>query len=146
MRKKIVQTKKKKDLNKQKSFTKSTLDTFLNDNINNNNQTQNFSLTNLIDGGSSNNMEMSSKMSDTMSHNNLSYNNTNSYMNNSVQNEIHMNIFTYFDPTKDVKIYGRQKKRINLKDFIFLLENSNEYIPNKLLLLNKAAFDFSKNK
>ena len=146
MRKKIVQTKKKEDLNKQKSFTKSTLDTFLNDNINNNNQTQNFSLTNLIDGGSSNNMEMSSKMSDTMSHNNLSYNNTNSYMNNSVQNEIHMNIFTYFDPTKDGKIYGRQKKRINLKDFIFLLENSNEYIPNKLLLLNKAAFDFSKNK
>jgi hypothetical protein len=39
-----------------------------------------------------------------------------------------------------------KKKRINLKDFIFLLENSNEYIPNKLLLLNKAAFDFSKNK
>lgn len=143
MRKKIVQTKKKEDLNKQKSFTKNTLDTFLNDNLNN---SKNQSLSMLIDGNSNNILDKSSRMSDTMSHNNLSYTNTNNYMNNSVQNEIHMNIFTYFDPTKDGKLFGRQKKRINLKDFIFLLENSSEYIPNKLLLLNKASIDFSKNK
>lgn len=143
MRKKIDQTKKKEDLNKQKSFTKNTLDTFLNDsNINNKNMSLS-SLPNLIDGGSNNMLDMSSKMSDTMSHNNFSY--TNNYI-SSTQNEISMNIFTYFDPTKDGKIDGRQKKRINFKDFIFLLENSNEYIPNKILLLNKASIENSKNK
>ena len=142
MRKKIVQTKKKEDLNKQKSFTKNTLDTFLDDN--NINKNQSFaSMANLIEGSSTNMLEMSSKMSDTMSHNNLSYTN---YYNNSAQNEISMNVFTYFDPTKDGKIIDRQKKRINLKDFIFLLENSTEYIPQKVLLLNKACIDNVKNK
>ena len=143
MRKKIDQTKKKEDLNKQKSFTKNTLEAFLNDS-NTNLKSQSFgSFPNLIDGGSNSLIDMSSKMSDTMSHNNLSY--TNNYINNA-QNEISMNIFTYFDPTKDGKIIGRQKKRINLKDFIFLLENSNEYIPNKIYLLNKASIENTKNK
>ena len=88
-------------------------------------------------------MDVSSKMSDTMSYHNLSY--TGNY-NNTVNNEISMNIFTYFDPIKDGKIYGRQKKKINLKDFIFLLENSNEFIPHKILLLNRAAIDSTNNK
>lgn len=144
MRKKIVQTKKKEDLFKQKSFTKNTLDTFLNDTTNNNFQNSFTSLPNLLDGGSANKLDLSSRMSDTLSHNNYSY--TNNYVNNSAQNEISMNVFTYFEPTKDGKIYGRQKKRINIKDFIFLLENSNEFIPNKLLLLNEAAIDNTKNK
>ena len=143
MRKKIVQTKKKEDLNMQKSFTKNTLDAFLNDSISANKNQSFASLHNLIEGSSTNMLDMSSKMSDTMSHNNLSYTN---YYNNSAQNEISMNVFTYFEPTKDGKIIDRQKKRINLKDFIFLLENSNEYIPNKVLLLNKASIDNVKNK
>ena len=144
MRKKFVQTKKKEDLNIQKSFTKNTLDTFLNDTSTYKNQS--FSNNpNLIDGGNNNCLDMSSRISDTMSHNNLSYTNNNCF-NNTAQNEINMNVFTYFDPTKDGAIYGRQKKRINLKDFIFLLENSNEYIPNKIYLLNKASIDNTKNK
>ena len=143
MRKKIDQTKRKEDLNKQKTFTKNTLEAFLNDS-NTNLKSQSFgSFPNLIDGGSNSLIDMSSRMSDTISHNNLSY--TNNYINNT-QNEISMNIFTYFEPTKDGKIIGRQKKRINLKDFIFLLENSNEYIPNKIFLLNKASLENSKNK
>jgi len=112
MRKKIVQTKKKEDLFKQKSFTKNTLDTFLNDTTNNNFQNSFTSLPNLLDGGSANKLDLSSRMSDTLSHNNYSY--TNNYVNNSAQNEISMNVFTYFEPTKDGKIYGRQKKRINI--------------------------------
>ena len=145
MRKKIVQTKKKEDLNKQKTFTKDTLDTFLNDSSNNNNTQNSFaSFPNLLDGGLTSKMDLSSRMSDTVSHNNYSY--TNNYINNSAQNEISMNVFTYFDPTKDGKIYGRQKKRIGLKDFIFLLENSTEFIPNKIMILNEAALDNTKNK
>ena len=145
MRKKIVQTKKKEDLVKQKTFTKDTLDTFLNDSSNVNNTQNSFaSLPNLLDGGLTSKMDLSSKMSDTVSHNNYSY--TNNYISNSAQNEISMNVFTYFDPTKDGKIYGRQKKRIGLKDFIFLLENSTEFIPNKIMLLNEAALDNTKNK
>ena len=144
MRKKIVQTKKKEDLYKQKSFTKNTLDTFLNDNSSTFKNQSLGSFPNLIEQRSSNFLDISSKVSDTMSHNNLSY--TNNNYNNTVQNEISMNVFTYFDPTLDGKIMGRQKKRINLKDFIFLLENSNEFIPNKLLLLNKASIDNTKNK
>ena len=145
MRKKIVQTKKKEDLVKQKTFTKDTLDTFLNDSSNINNTQNSFaSLPNLLDGGLTSKMDLSSRMSDTVSHNNYSY--TNNYINNSAQNEISMNVFTYFDPTKDGKIYGRQKKRIGLKDFIFLLENSTEFIPNKIMLLNQAALDNTKNK
>jgi hypothetical protein len=142
MRKKIVQSKKKEDLNKQKSNTKNTLDAILNDSMMNRNMSFT-SLPNLIDGNSTNLMDVSSKMSDTMSYHNLSY--TNNY-NNTVNNEISMNIFTYFDPIKDGKIYGRQKKKINLKDFIFLLENSNEFIPHKILLLNRAAIDNTNNK
>ena len=145
MRKKIVQTKKKEDLVKQKTFTKDTLDTFLNDSSNVFNAQNSFtSLPNLLDGGLTSKMDLSSRMSDTVSHNNYSY--TNNYINNSAQNEISMNVFTYFDPTKDGKIYGRQKKRIGLKDFIFLLENSTEFIPNKIMLLNEAALDNTKNK
>ena len=142
MRKKIVQSKKKEDLNKQKSNTKNTLDAILNDSMMNRN-TSFTSLPNLIDGNTTNLMDVSSKMSDTMSYHNLSY--TNNY-NNTVNNEISMNIFTYFDPIKDGKIYGRQKKKINLKDFIFLLENSTEFIPHKILLLNRADIDSTNNK
>ena len=142
MRKKIVQSKKKEDLNKQKSNTKNTLDAILNDSMMNRN-TSFTSLPNLIDGNTTNLMDVSSKMSDTMSYHNLSY--TNNY-NNTVNNEISMNIFTYFDPIKDGKIYGRQKKKINLKDFIFLLENSTEFIPHKILLLNRVAIYSTNNK
>lgn len=142
MRKKIVQSKKKEDLKLQKSNTKNTLDAILNDNINS--STNYPSLSNLIDGNSTNLLDVSSKMSDTNSYHNLS--NTNNYINNTINNEISMNVFTYFDPTKDGKIPGRQKKKINLKDFIFLLENSTEFIPNKILLLNKAAVDNTNNK
>ena len=144
MRKKIVQTKKKEDLNKQKSYTKNTLDAFLSDNTSKNLQSNFGNLSNFVEGNNSTLLDISSRMSDNMSHNNLSYNNNN--INNSVQNEISMNVFTHFEPTKDGKIYRPQKKKINLKDFIFLLENSTEYIPNKILLLNKAAIDNTKNK
>ena len=144
MRKKIVQTKKKEDLNKQKSYTKNTLDAFLSDNTNKNLQSNFGNLSNFVEGNNSTLLDVSSRMSDTMSHNNLSY--TNNNINNSVQNEISMNVFTHFEPTKDGKIFRPQKKKINLKDFIFLLENSTEYIPNKILLLNKAAIDNTKNK
>ena len=92
------------------------------------------------------NLELSSRMSDTVSHNNLSF--TNNYFGSTAggQNEILMNVFTYFEPNKDGKIYGKEKRRINLKDFIFMLENSNEFIPNKMLLLNRAAVDITRNK
>ena len=136
--------KKKEDLNKQKSYTKNTLDAFLSDNTSKNLQSNFGNLSNFVEGNNSTLLDISSRMSDNMSHNNLSYNNNN--INNSVQNEISMNVFTHFEPTKDGKIYRPQKKKINLKDFIFLLENSTEYIPNKILLLNKAAIDNTKNK
>ena len=120
----MVQTKKKEDLNQQKSLTKKTLDALMDDKSKRNNN----SINNLLDN--SLNREYSSKMSESMSNINLN--------NNSI-NEIGMNVFTYFDPRDDGKIYGKPKKRISIKDFIFLLEHSNEYIPDKNFLLNQAS-------
>ena len=91
----------------------------------------------------SNKMELSSRMSDNMSNIFSSYTNNNL---NNPKNEIDMAIFNNFDATKnDINARG-QKRRINLKDFIFLLENSNEFIPKKIFILNKASLEHLNKK
>ena len=68
-------------------------------------------------------------------------NNNNS---NQLSNEININVFSSFDPKKNRIISSGQKRRINLKDLIFLLENSTEYIPKKYTYLNKASLEHMK--
>ena len=142
MKNHIIKSKKKEEYNKQKSFTANTLNTFLDDNIVGHSQ------TNLPEVNSTlgKNDLLSSKMSDTLSvsegKNVRGVGSINN--NNLVQNEINMNVFTYSDVTRDGKIFGQTRRRINVKDFIFLLEESDEYIPNKLWMLNKAATCYNK--
>ena len=79
-------------------------------------------------------------MSDNMS-NMFSYTNN---IGNNAKNEIDMNVFNNFDPTKNILVPRGQKRRINIKDFIYMMENSNEYIPRKKFILNKASFEHLK--
>ena len=141
VRKKIVQTQKKEDLIKQNSNTKNTLEAFMNEtNFGNKNKGK---INSLLDDNKLNNkMDMSSRMSDNLS-NMYSYTNT-TY--NQIKNEIDMNVYKYFDPTKNENIPRPQKRRINIKDFIFMIENSNEYIPSRMSLLNKTSLEFVKKK
>ena len=141
VRKKIVQTQKKEDLIKQNSNTKNTLEAFMNEtNFGNKNKGK---INSLLDDNKLNNkMDMSSRMSDNLS-NMYSYTN-NTY--NQIKNEIDMNVYKYFDPTKNENIPRPQKRRINIKDFIFMIENSNEYIPSRMSLLNKTSLEFVKKK
>ena len=144
VRKKIVQTQKKEDMIKQNSNTKNTLEAFLNDtDISSRNKNKGKNINSLLDDSNLNNkMDMSSRMSDNMS-NIYSYTN-NTY--NQIKNEIDLNVYKYFDPTKNEIIQRTQKRRINVKDFIFMLENSNEFIPSKMFLLNKTSLEFVKKK
>ena len=146
VRKKLVQTQKKEDLIKQNSNTKDTLDAFLNDSENLiKNKNKGKSINSLLDvSKTQSKFDMSSRMSDNMS-NMFSCTNTN-YINNVAKNEIDMNVFKYFDSTKNDLIPLGQKRRINLRDFIFMLENSNEYIPRKVFILNKASLEHIKKK
>ena len=141
VRKKIVQTQKKEDLIKQNSNTKNTLEAFMNEtNIGNKNKGK---INSLLDDNKLNNkMDISSRMSDNLS-NMYSYTN-NTY--NQIKNEIDMNVYKYLDPTKNENIPRPQKRRINIKDFIFMIENSNEYIPSRMSLLNKTSLEFVKKK
>ena len=141
VRKKIVQTQKKEDLIKQNSNTKNTLEAFMNEtNFGNKSKGK---INSLLDDNKLNNkMDMSSRMSDNLS-NMYSYTN-NTY--NQIKNEIDMNVYKYFDPTKNENIPRPQKRRINIKDFIFMIENSNEYIPSRMSLLNKTSLEFVKKK
>ena len=100
-------------------------------------------INSLLDDNKLNNkMDISSRMSDNLS-NMYSYTN-NTY--NQIKNEIDMNVYKYFDPTKNENIPRPQKRRINIKDFIFMIENSNEYIPSRMSLLNKTSLEFVKKK
>ena len=146
MRKKLVQTQKKEDLIKQNSNTKDTLDAFLNDSENLiKNKNKGKSINSLLDvSKTQSKFDMSSRMSDNMS-NMFSCTNTN-YINNVAKNEIDMNVFKYFDSTKNDIMPLGQKRRINLRDFIFMLENSSEYIPRKVFILNKASLEHIKKK
>ena len=146
VRKKLVQTQKKEDLIKQNSNTKDTLDAFLNDSENLiKNKNKGKSINSLLDvSKTQSKFDMSSRMSDNMS-NMFSCTNTN-YINNVAKNEIDMNVFKYFDSTKNDLIPLGQKRRINLRDFIFMLENSSEYIPRKVFILNKASLEHIKKK
>ena len=141
VRKKIVQTQKKEDLIKQNSNTKNTLEAFMNEtNFGNKNKGK---INSLLDDNKLNNkMDISSRMSDNLS-NMYSYTN-NTY--NQIKNEIDMNVYKYFDPTKNENVPRPQKRRINIKDFIFMIENSNEYIPSRMSLLNKISLEFVKKK
>ena len=141
VRKKIVQTQKKEDLIKQNSNTKNTLEAFMNEtNFGNKNKGK---INSLLDDNKLNNkMDMSSRMSDNLS-NMYSYTN-NTY--NQIKNEIDMNVYKFFDPTKNENVPRPQKRRINIKDFIFMIENSNEYIPSRMSLLNKTSLEFVKKK
>ena len=146
VRKKLVQTQKKEDLIKQNSNTKDTLDAFLNDSENLiKNKNKGKSINSLLDvSKTQSKFDMSSRMSDNMS-NMFSCTNTN-YINNVAKNEIDMNVFKYFDSTKNDIMPLGQKRRINLRDFIFMLENSSEYIPRKVFILNKASLEHIKKK
>ena len=141
VRKKIVQTQKKEDLIKQNSNTKNTLEAFMNEtNFGNKSKGK---INSLLDDNKLNNkMDISSRMSDNLS-NMYSYTN-NTY--NQIKNEIDMNVYKFFDPTKNENIPRPQKRRINIKDFIFMIENSNEYIPSRMSLLNKTSLEFVKKK
>ena len=141
VRKKIVQTQKKEDLIKQNSNTKNTLEAFMNEtNFGNRNKGK---INSLLDDNKLNNkMDISSRMSDNLS-NMYSYTN-NTF--NQIKNEIDMNVYKYLDPTKNENIPRPQKRRIHIKDFIFMIENSNEYIPSRMFLLNKASLEFVKKK
>ena len=141
VRKKIVQTQKKEDLIKQNSNTKNTLEAFMNEtNFGNKNKGK---INSLLDDNKLNNkMDISSRMSDNLS-NMYSYTN-NTY--NQIKNEIDMNVYKFFDPTKNENVPRPQKRRINIKDFIFMIENSNEYIPSRMSLLNKISLEFVKKK
>ena len=141
-RKKIVQTQKKEDLIKQNSNTKNTLEAFLNETDTfPKNKSKGKNINSLLDESRINNRtDMSSRMSDNMSN---MYSFTNSNI-NQIKNEIDMSVYKYFDPTKNENITKGQKRRINIKDFIYLLENSNEYIPKKAYLLNRAALEYNK--
>ena len=145
VRKKLVQTQKKEDSIKQNANTKDTLDAFLNDNdVSTKNKSKGKGIDSLLDESRmSNKMELSSRMSDNMSNIFSSYTNNNL---NNPKNEIDMAVFNNFDQTKnDINARG-QKRRINLKDFIFLLENSNEFIPKKIFILNKASIEHLNKK
>lgn len=138
VKKKIVQTQKKEDLNKQKSNTKNTLDAFLNDSTTDiKKHKKNPKNVNSFDNESLN----STKLGDNMSGMHSGLNNNNS---NQLSNEININVFSSFDPKKNRIISSGQKRRINLKDLIFLLENSTEYIPKKYTYLNKASLEHMK--
>ena len=143
VRKKLVQTQKKEDLIKQNSNTKSTLEAFLNDtdtSFKNKNKSKN--INSLLDDDKMNSkLDLSSRMSDNMS-NMYSYTNNNNF--NQMKNEIDMNVYNSFDLNKNENFGRGQKRRINLKDFIFMLENSNEFIPQKSFMLNRASFEHLK--
>ena len=143
VRKKLVQTQKKEDLIKQNSNTKSTLEAFLNDtdtSFKNKNKGKN--INSLLDDDKMNSkLDLSSRMSDNMS-NMYSYTNNNNF--NQMKNEIDMNVYNSFDLNKNENFGRGQKRRINLKDFIFMLENSNEFIPQKSFMLNRASFEHLK--
>ena len=143
VRKKLVQTQKKEDQIKQNSNTKNTLDAFLDDTdigSKNKNKGKNSINSLLDDSKMSNRVDFSSRMSDNMS-NMFSYTNN---IGNNAKNEIDMNVFNNFDPTKNILVPRGQKRRINIKDFIYMMENSNEYIPRKKFILNKASFEHLK--
>jgi hypothetical protein len=126
MRNNFVKTQKKEDLNKQKSFTMNTLDTFLD-----NNKSMSHSHLNKVDDKNDiSHFDSVSKISD----NNNSYN----YQNDNIgNNEISVNVFKSNDIKKNAKLIGTSRKKINLKDFIFFLENELN-VPLKMLLLQKA--------
>ena len=139
----MVQTQKKEDQIKQNSNTKNTLDAFLDDTdigSKNKNKGKNSINSLLDDSKMSNRVDFSSRMSDNMS-NMFSYTNN---IGNNAKNEIDMNVFNNFDPTKNILVPRGQKRRINIKDFIYMMENSNEYIPRKKFILNKASFEHLK--
>lgn len=125
MRNNFVKTQKKEDLNKQKSFTMNTLDTFLD-----NNKSLSHSNLNKNDDKSENShFDSSSKINDNSSVN---------FQNDNIgNNEISVNVFKSNDIKKNAKLIGISKRKINLKDFIFFLENEFN-IPLKMLLLQKA--------
>ena len=139
VRKKMVQTQKKEYLIQQNSNTKNTLDAFLNESeTTHRTKNKGKSIDSLLEYSQINNArDISSKMSDNMS-NMFSYTNNNI---NQAKNEIDMNVFSSFDISKNVNIGRGQKRRINLKDFIYVLENSNEFIPRKSFILNKASLE-----
>ena len=125
MRNNFVKSQKKEDLNKQKSFTMNTLDTFLD-----NNKSLSHSNLNKNDDKSENShFDSSSKIND---------NNSVNFQNDNIgNNEISVNVFKSNDIKKNAKLIGISKRKINLKDFIFFLENEFN-IPLKMLLLQKA--------
>ena len=125
MRNNFVKSQKKEDLNKQKSFTMNTLDTILY----NNRSFSNSNLNKNDDKSENSHFDSSSKIND---------NNSVNFQNDNIgNNEISVNVFKSNDIKKNAKLIGISKRKINLKDFIFFLENEFN-IPLKMLLLQKA--------
>ena len=126
MRNNFVKSQKKEDLNKQKSFTMNTLDTILYNN-------RSFSNSNLNKSESfqrdNTHLDTFSKVSESI-HSNFQNENFGN-------NEISINVFKSNDIKKNTKLIGTSRKKINLKDFIFFLENELN-VPLKMLLLQKA--------
>ena len=126
MRNNFVKSQKKEDLNKQKSFTMNTLDTILYNN-------RSFSNSNLNKSESfqrdNTHFDTFSKVSESI-HSNFQNENFGN-------NEISINVFKSNDIKKNAKLIGTSRKKINLKDFIFFLENELN-VPLKMLLLQKA--------
>ncbi len=125
MRNNFVKSQKKEDLNKQKSFTMNTLDTFLD----NKKSLSNSHINKIDDKNDISHFDNISKISENNSYN---------YQNDNIgNNEISVNVFKSNDIKKNAKLIGTSRKKINLKDFIFFLENELN-VPLKMLLLQKA--------
>ena len=125
MRNNFVKTQKKEDLNKQKSFTMNTLDTFLD----NKKSLSNSHINKIDDKNDISHFDNISKISENNSYN---------YQNDNIgNNEISVNVFKSNDIKKNARLIGGSKRKINLKDFIFFLENEFN-VPLKMLLLQKA--------
>ena len=132
MRNNISKTQKKEDLDRQKNYTIDTLETVLNGTK----STKVSEVSKSVVG-----FDNMSKMSDNKSEMNATVHGGDI---GGVNNELSLNVFKYNEIGKDEKLYNASKRKINLKDFVFMLEHDDGVIPLKMLLLQKAMLRISQ--
>lgn len=132
MRNNISKTQKKEDLDRQKNYTIDTLETVLNGTK----STKVSEVSKSVAG-----FDNMSKISDNKSEMNTTVHGGDI---GGVNNELSLNVFKYNEIGKDEKLYNASKRKINLKDFVFMLEHDDGVIPLKMLLLQKAMLRISQ--
>ena len=132
MRNNISKTQKKEDLDRQKNYTIDTLETVLNGTK----STKVSEASKSVVG-----FDNMSKISDNKSEMNATVHGGDI---GGVNNELSLNVFKYNEIGKDEKLYNASKRKINLKDFVFMLEHDDGVIPLKMLLLQKAMLRISQ--